>query len=896
MNKQVLVIIGLIVVLSSCVKTPTTIVNSFQNPQTVPNKNQDNLYHEKFSEFNKLNSLVASSDLTLEAQKLLKKLIQSEFYANNFEDTTAFNKYISSNEFQNTFHFKIENNQKLQNISKKVVKSRQEKEKQFTIINSITGGLELLYDAASVSATMTGVGAVAIGGIQALKLANMKGLEIVVEKVDADLKMKALKYFHSSVMNIKINRDELAALSKLPEEQALVKAEKLAESWTQSLIDPDMSIEERKEALSLANHYIAKAALENTVLNSVQIEKIKQEQGKNKNDLLKLSLAFKKFSKSVEQDVNEINESNKELSKLIENYSEDIRNELRIEEDSINAQGSIEFIKSTIEGKPLSPENKIEQAIDHKNKELWRHIFKYADEANSFVKLASNLGVDKKILKEIENANKFYQTGFEVYKNVLKGNFIESAAIITGLFGDNPMSMQDMQHREVIGKLDAILKGQSIIIQNQGLIYDGIKSIIANQELIQNSIKSVSEQISESTQLIYSELINIEAKIDYLTSGVDSILLSNLNQCEMMEKNLNSVESEIYGRYKLLIKPTNEFYNNALDCIKLQSMTYEQAMVKSPFYVKVGLNNQNASYDSLLSLDTKYKLYVNSSYVNADLQSYIRSANPVATVYDLLLKEKQYLDPKVIKNIDYKRGLELLKSRINSFVLIKSVKNLIRIHPYILVFRFAPHQKELNASDIVSLSLKNAKSLKETFSGALSWVRAALIQESNLYGDSVLTKTYDEYDRLAIEKVKCHGISQFEKIQCELNSNKALGHNFAKYAVIRVLKENDIHMTAFKIARSLALQRNDIQELHSLFTNKMNLKFQIEEGELSLVIAENLSIKVPTNDELLNGKMVVSPHLVDLLKLQNQLLQLITEIEMGTRLDKEERHIIYQAL
>lgn len=893
-NNLISYFIALTALTTACSPPGATVINNYIAPEKKEAKGASSEVKIRNDKLNKLQNLVSSGRLTLETKKMLKDLIQAEFIQEENLDPEQIKRIALTSEFQAIFSFDNAEINEFKKISDKVIQLRKKRETDFTIMKSVSGGLELVYDAASFGAGISGMGTLAVGAIQAIKVANIKGIEYVVNKIETEMKIKAVEYFQTTVMDVKVNRAKLVELSKLPKAEALQKAELLAEAWTHSLQTPGMNADERRDALSLANHYIAQAALENSISNSVDIHSLKQVNEKTNNELVALSVAMKKFAKQISLRVEEIGQGQIDVTHLIDSYNESLNEQAKNNSETTTVKNGIEFVNSIIQGEVKDPKNSSEKAIVQKQKELLAQIFSYMDSANSFVKLAENLGVEARILNDIKNVNNTYQAGFDIYKNMLSGNYLESAALVTGLFKGSPFSMQDIRHHEVMGRLDLILQMQKSIIENQAIILDGINLILSNQKKQVEVMVKISEQLANSTQLIYGELINVNDKLDYITSGMDSLLLNNLNQCRMMELILNRNGNDILKRFEIVKKPTNEFYNYAINCVNLQAMTYEQNLNLAPFYVRSAYTDDNAN--AIAAIDSIYRMYYAHSLVAKDIGNFVKAANPVSTAYDLLLKEKINTNADLLSVEEIHKSYDLLKSRINTFVLLKSVKNLIKIHPYITIFRNAPYGEKVDTQQIIELSLLNSDDVARAFDGALRWIRAAIIQESNYYGDSVLTQIYSKYSELSDESVNCLSVSRFDKIQCELKSNKALGKNFAIYALNRMLKENNIHPSAFEIARNLALKRNDVSEIELLNRKAKLLKFKIVDNELHLVISKELSLKVPVREEILSGQFELSPLIGDLLMTQKKLIQLLTEIEMDNHINDTEKLMLFKTL
>lgn len=876
--------------LISCTKSPDIVNNTYvmSDKKILDLKEkQKNAFLDNKKNTEKLQNLdrlISEGRLTLDTKKLLKNIVFEELAKANELEISDVLQFASESNFQTLKATSWSQAPLMEGVLKDYKKQREENEQSLLILRGTQKGMDLLYDTASLGLAGTGLGLAGSLAVQTLKVATNQGLDSTYKVLDSEMKKRVQIYFENKINQIPAsNLSDLNSTSKQKPDVAEKNADEFAKSIARSFLPDNLSAEERQQSLAIVSGYISRAALSKAAGVQSQVEKLNESEAETKQQILALSKTMHALAKSTTETVSGLAKTQEKLLADIDIFASKL-----LTKDSLdNLNPNIAFLKKFLSTgfSQQELEKLAELQINSNQKQLvleqqkfTERINKYINNAGAILQIAKNFGLDKNILNDLSRIHASSQKGFQAYNLFKANNYLEAAAVVSSLFGSSGMNLEDNQHQETMAGLNKILEGQRTIIENQMKLGEAINHVISNQAAEFSVLQGISDQVQNSTLMLYSEMLGIKLELGKLNFAVETVLLGEINSCRILENIIFRDQKE--NQFRMFSDLSNEVGLHAIQCASATNRLFESRQDFAQFYIKqrnkgseVFEKNTDLTYLKLID-------FVNSKSEKLNLISLL---NPVPNTFDLLNKI-QYLekDDQRFNSNQLNATNELsriLSGRINTQFLTKSIRSVINTLPFMTVFKNSKLGQNVEIEKMVQLSTNHSRTTERILNGALQWIQAAVIQETLLTGDIALELMDRDLDEISKSNSDCRYEANSMDLACVIQNNATLSRNFITYILRKDLQESGVAPMSFNLTRTLALNDRNTKIFKTL-NLKHNWNFEFQGAQLIANLGPNLKLVVPTNDELLRADLQVSPALEPLLTLQKELVQLLTEINM----------------
>lgn len=890
--------------LSGCAK-PSDVNNYYGNPQgnvdeTSPEKRQARFLESKENnaKLRQLEEIINNGRLTLQTKRFLKELVYHELAVQNKIQVSDVSRFVSSSQgrFLNMSEPGV--TEKLSSISKDYSKSRQKIEKDMLILNGTKQGLSLLYDGAAIMAGSSGVGLPAAIGIEAVKTVTIQSLDITFAAFEEDMKKRSDMFLEQKVMDMPAHeQEELKNLATMTEADASRAADQLAARWTEALVPRDLGTQERSKAMSVASHYIARAALAKAAGQS-SVDRVQSESIENtKRDIVALSRGLAAFADFNKKALGKIANGQAELKEKLDGLVKDMSSPEGL-------SGKVDFLTNLAFGQ-LPIERQVDllnsrgihiEGVDKAKleaklaqKKMWDGFKDYMAVSGNVLTIAQNLGVNPEVIKKIHEANRLAQTGANIYQSFLSGNTVQAVALASGLFaGSNGFSIEDSRHAEITGKLDSLLEGQGMILKNQKMMVEQLNSVLSGQAKLMTALKSVSEQIEKSTMLLYGQMLNMKEDLEMIGRGVQNVAIKDLDKCRQLDGVLTHQNEK--NPLMLISKGKREILNYAEGCASEVNRIFERSLGQET--LMVGAGDEVARASALYSQGLYQVAASTVRNLGEMSEATYYMANPTGSAVDVILKAKarESSEDRTLESSDFSELTGLLKTRINTPLLVNVLRPVLRVYPALTVYRNSFDEKALDLDEIIRAATQGDDSSSQFYRRVLIWIKAAIVQESMMSGDYMLSY----FDRMMNEIEKgsgqCHG-GQGMGVECLLLSNPILRRNFAMYALRRDFDRSDISPTVYGMAAERALREGNADAFKNVKLKNLAGRIIVGQKSGKNVIQLKLGsvvVDLPDYESFLAAKLEISPVMGQLLSLQKELVQLYAEVQLPTAFKSDE--------
>jgi len=778
---------------------------------------------------------------------------------------------------------------------------------------------------ASVPAAATGVGAIAVSGVN---IFMDKLLDHAIDEFDKSVKESSSRIVgvHLREVREKTGKslEEISGMSRTDAHNLLFESNVGVMDNSIEFLTPEDRTKAVHEMTKILEDKLVNASALNKLVNMAQdvdINSIKQEIGFISKVQQNHQQCIDDIDKNLENigtNMGLLNDSVNILHSEVQTNSENVGILKDYIFSNADVDGKIQLLDSGLLDANLSPErkdamNKQLQALKSKQ-ELQNNIKSYLNKAQHITTILNNVGFDSEIVQKANDLIHIGNTAMSAFTAYSSGDVIGSVAIVSGLFGGGGKSDPAAQrHKQIMdklnvleGKIDEVLERQIIMMRNQQYILDTLAQISNQIDELHGIEMEKLEEIK--TETLYNRLSNVRLFNRKLaTLETFSKPFKKLRQ----EKNITYAEIKKFYRRR-----GNRFeLNNSIleDLLNVYSDRLDQSLDLKE-YEALGAEN-SGSYNPITSLINGYKNIV--TYIDdfLKLEDSIGQDNFMAMsdIYQLD-KKLQFTDFLGERN-EYYSYWDYIKSSLIATNLLERIFDVLEeVHIfYLLQNRNTIEWDLLSKEDFFKkqshdlLGLTNLEDL-------LTIVNLAIIQQNLLAGDMLLKRFYD---RLFVDKIENSENEDEQKEYLQilnvLNTNRLLKVNFAKYFVKRQLdtkriitiegNEEEVKFDFFEYSLYLSNTSAYAQDVRNTTNLRMcfddhlqsNIIFHKGQWKLDLHRDDRDAYLELPNSEIFNGGEVrYRRELFELVKLKTKIIDKISEYELTDFIEPNKN--VYQHL
>lgn len=652
-----------------------------------------------------------------------------------------------------------------------------------------------------------------------------------------------------------------------------------------------------------------KADLRNAIAqanNQTEIEK-------NRNSIIEVSQELTNYISTTENSISSIIDAQAsmestltELQEKVSENTQDIRtNKSHIDfienfmYSKMSPKEQLTFLNSGLaglNGEQLEIEKLKIKAVQEKQ-DFIRGMNKFIQGSDKILNIAANLGLEGEFFETAGEAVNMAGAGFSAIMSFSSGTpmgIIDGLNTVSGLFGKK-QDAGAQRHKQIMGALKSLLKGQQIMNEKLDAILSNQASIIKNQQEILKQVLELRQQVQNNHEVILDNLNDIHYSIYKNQQILSEIIEDNLNQCQTFLDNRNSIlemDETYYSSYEGLqdfvsIPLVYSSYENCLEGIGKQIQDkngishifklHNATFIDNQQYEVTHVNN----YSNMMSVIKNNWGLVNSN-INSANELYIATSLPSLTIKDMVKKNKDIRISNTaaqrVESYIHGKTETSLSELLSTFQIQKYSQTIIDILPFLEVID--------KNSEIIGLEkLLSKKRLPPTAlftlqHGLLPIVDTAISQQNILAGDYFIPLAYEiikSYYQSPAEYKR-----DFTTIIKTLETNDLLKRNFAKYYAHQEVKgrlmtykliSNDEYMAKLKIKnheglkiidKKISVQLGDFElELPSyvaLKENQMEKTWQLERlYKIKAILVDELAsykvqqeLKKTSSGELLN--------------------------------------------
>lgn len=645
----------------------------------------------------------------------------------------------------------------------------------------------------------------------------------------------------------------------------------------------------------------------------------------NKNDLAtanknitSLSRAFSRFAIEndnklkrmvvLQSEAVQLGIENLKISKSIDNKVTFLQN---FAFSRMTPEEQISALNSGILDPNISTEKKVfllkQLEAEVKRKELNNTIGSYLNGANELVGIARNLGLNPKVVSDLQTGVNIGNAAFNAFQAFQSGNLLGAAGAVASIFGLGGRDIALERHQEIMKAFDQVFGELDEIKGELRDLKQGQQYILENQQKTYDALITINKQINDNQKTILDELDHLQNHITYNRQLILDWVKNGWLKCnEMVYQGSGRFRKEIINTQKNIIPSFKEIdklcrtewnANNNIDiCFDLVSRISDDEGV---FNVSLfDVRNGQLDTDSTNKID----FYINNVFIaatqilgegkdfeNSESQRYSSLFTPMTTVKSLDLK----LISMKTNNIDIS-NMYTKASFIPNFKIYlwyeaveKYTNYILNIYYYRTVIdrqKQRPHSKE----DLKeALPLAGYKDLQK----CLNLVEFSIAQQNLLAGDVLLPLLYSKVTKT--DSINSISNARYLKM---LNNNQILATNFLMYSINQEIKERSSYLS---YAASFDSELPDMLQMN--FNHIWNLYFTKEEStetldEKVITIPKGWSVKLgnyyyslPTPKDLQEGSLVYNIELQKLLSLKQNLIEELQTFEVYNDLSQNEK-------
>lgn len=777
-------------------------------------------------------------------------------------------------------------NQTIQNAQQAYIIQYNKTAESMGILNASKEGLNYLLSAAATGSAALGV---TVPQAMAIELVN-KGLTDTLEYGISEFEKKS----HSEAAKILADRlrrssakdlKEFNSLKGLPPAEALVKAERLANSWFLEKDFSNIPAEQRAEARAITSSWVARTALaklaEHISASEIIQTNLSSDIEQSKTELFKLGKTLKVFAINTQKSLESIAQAQQSITRQIESLtmesqlqgsklqemSDDISFIKEFAFSRMTAREQLNAFKREAMKAEMTAEIRSKIALLEDKVAFEEGYKSYYQGAQNLLTIASNLGVNAGTLKGIAEGIEKVDRLKNGIENIVQGQYLAGVASLSGLFGGR--SAEDAKHKEILQKLNLVLENQKIISDQ----------IAQSFELQMEALGKLSNQIRLSTELLYSKMDKVHS--DVLTNRIilNQILSSNLKSCKVAAENIQ--------KRTLLSSFSNLTFKRHLESC---AMEYDKIFGLKEFTPYFSLN----SYNSPLVKDFVEQDEANYFDVYSYLYSKFRSNynltaalfNPSENAFGLIQKTRVLRSMGAPYISDLSNQFKTLQVRLYAPAVIQNVQRMISLLPALNILH-ASKTETISLTTIAASKDKMGQEELELVNSALELVNLSLAQESLMAGEGSLESLYEDFDQLQEEKES--GPNPAKEM---VSKNKIIFKNFIAYSIYREFLDQKLSLLTYKQQLQTA---KDVKGFSSLFKKKWNITWDNAKSKYFISVA-GVTMAMPSYEEVVQSKLEFSDSVPLLLQTREDLLQLKTEMEMSENLNSADIKVLHQIL
>jgi len=729
-------------------------------------------------------------------------------------------------------------------------------ESNFVMVKSIVG-------LASIPPAATGVGLVAVSGVNYFMDKLMeKSLELFDKSIENS--SKKLVGYHLNKVREQTGKS-LEDISNMTKEEAHlfvfgskkgIMDEKIdfltQQDKVTALHEMSKILEDKITSASALNKFVNEN--QNTEIKSVKeaVEKLNARNHEYDNAIQKMGNELT----TLNDGVTNLNNAVEELTKDVGNNTENLGILKNYIYGNADLDGKIELLKSGLMNDiPSSEKEKLQIQLEtlRAKQNLQKNLKGYLDKAKHITNILNNVGFDEEIVEEIENVVNIANVAMDAFEAYSSGNVLGCVSAASSLFGGGgKVEPAAQRHAETMNKLNIMDKKLDDLRSGQMEILQSIYSVL-------DTIGKLAGQIDQNHAIEMEKLhqvlgVSLYNRFAQLQLGIgDFLILDNFTHRWV------TIQNESHNNNQFLTYQTiKDFYNrhghrfaNSHDYLNGMLNTFGNndgglhEFLKLESYVTKAHNDDSDLGNYIQSVITGYKKI--ELYIENFLPNYLASSinhTVLESIYDLECKHNYR---EIVKNENYSKSILF---SIMSFSHLERVFNVLKeIQIFFMMQKDRDSKTELLSIEEFYTESRHTLLGLDHLEDLLTLVNIAVIQENLIAGDFLLEHFYH---KLFVDRIS-QDSPEHNSIIDTLNSNRLLAMNFANYFVVQQLKKNrmiTVEDEATNVNFSLYeyfLYLNDKSEYSADIRNPTNLRHCFDDELQSQIILHSRTEQLNKN-------------------------------------------------
>lgn len=600
-------------------------------------------------------------------------------------------------------------------------------------------------------------------------------------------------------------------------------------------------------------------------------------------NLSKVVATFAEYSQDMDGKWKDLSSSFKNIGAELEKFGQD---------------GMVKIQNNALK---ISPEVK---AQTEKAAQTMSEIF---DGAKSLIKLADKFGVKS---EQLEKAKQLVKQGIAVKETIqaaLSGNPLQMAGAALNLFnaGDafgETFDPAAARHQELMGRMDQMIALQKVTIEQLKNVQSSLKDIQDMQFLQLKALSSLSEQIANSSTVIYNQINKVLADTDLIKAFISLEAKSRLASCSALselkffrEKKLKLAKKDSdEGAYLMmesvyqnssndLLNGSFNFMNEVSNCnAELSRLDISNSSTMTPFMLT------NAP-DYLTHLSRLLK--VGDTKINSRLKKF-QMLNPVTSFFNY----DKIGSFNLSYNDSFTDGFRQMGSNFGYDS--ASIVNIAAItsagNGSLMLLNARSQSPDSFASFTQLPNRRVEKDTRNFYSRLIELVEMSIIQESFTSGADVINDMIASSDN--ISKIKetgynCADTNAYPHINCILDGNTLFRKNFVIAAFHKAMKKTGMNYSLIKVL-PIDQKRKIIE---SAFGPEW--AFNQDGSDIQIKLGSNF-YPIPSDEEIEQVHILYSENMTALLALREKLVSQLAEAQVVETITdpKVKKALLFEAL
>jgi hypothetical protein len=568
-------------------------------------------------------------------------------------------------------------------------------------------------------------------------------------------------------------------------------------------------------------------------------------------------------------------------------------------------------LNSGIQDENISPEKKeiLQKQLEAeiKRKELNNTIAGYLSGASELVGIADKLGLDKKIVNDLQTGVNIGNAAFNAFTSMQSGNVLGAISAVSSIFGMGGRDIARERHEEIMQQFENVFFELDEIKKGINDLKAGQQAIIANQQKTFDALITINKQIDENQKEILSEIDKLNDHITYNRQLILDWVKNGWQKCsEMVYQGAGRYRKQIIDTQNNIIPSIAELSrlcktewngnDNINTCFDLVSKICDDEGVFSISLFDI--RNSQTDKDTTKKID----YYLNNVYKPAEAivrdfdlndllltQRFSSLFTPMTNVRSLSQKLESmrinktdisglYTEKAFLPNFNVYLWFEAIEKYTNYALNIYYYRTVIDRH----------NNKPYDTTELIrTLPLTGYNDLQKS----INLVDFGIAQQNLLAGDILLPIIYKKMTEK--DTINCKENNKYIKL---LNANRILTANFVTYALTQDFK----HKPGI-LSYDASLKSNEVDMLEINFMHHWDFKYSIKDtlmtlGDQPIQIPKNWSVLIgdycyplPSSTNLQSGEFLYNIELQKLLTLKQRLIEELQTFEVYNTLSNEER-------